>query len=75
MQIEHPDIMLLGRVDFLWVFLFLIAGIMLGYLSMRAVLKRLIDLTHANRRALENLISPQKMKELGEEKNEITKIR
>ncbi|MCB9747999.1 MAG: HD domain-containing protein [Candidatus Omnitrophica bacterium] len=49
----------------------IVIGIVVGYISMRSVIKKIIDLTNANRKALERLLSPEKIKEIGEDKNEI----
>ena len=53
--------------------LFLIVlGVAVGYWAMRTVLKNLIDITRSNQQALEVILGPEKMRELAQEKNEIT---
>ncbi len=50
---------------------FIVLGIIVGYASMREVLEQLVKMTEANRRALESILSPDKIRELSQEKNEI----
>lgn len=50
---------------------FIVLGIIVGYASMREVLQQLVKMTDANRRALESILSPDKIRELSQEKNEI----
>lgn len=50
---------------------FIVLGIIVGYASMRTILTQLIALTDTHRRALESIVSPEKIRELSEEKNEI----
>ncbi len=47
-------------------------GIAVGYFSMRMVIKRLIEITEANRNALEVVLGPETIHELTHEKNEIS---
>src|SRR3989338_2313853 len=51
---------------------FVVLGVILGYFSMREVLTQLIDLSNANKRALEEVLSPEKIAALKSEDNEIT---
>jgi HD-GYP domain-containing protein (c-di-GMP phosphodiesterase class II) len=57
--------------DFQLAFIFTIFGVVVGYFNMRQIIKQLIDLTEANRRVLENVLSTDKIKELSGEKNEL----
>ena len=50
---------------------FVVLGVLLGYFSMRAVLQQLVDLTDANKRALESVLGPEKISTLSKEENEI----
>ena len=50
---------------------FVVLGVILGYFSMRAVLAQLVALTNANKKALEDVLSPEKIRELSPEENEI----
>lgn len=51
--------------------IFVVLGVLLGYFSMRAVLQQLVDLTNVNRRALESVLGPEKIRKLSKEQNEI----
>lgn len=53
---------------------FIMFGVILGYFSMRAILRQLVDLTNANKMALQNVLTPEKVKELSLEENEITAL-
>jgi len=52
--------------------IFVVLGILLGYFSMKAVLQQLVDLSNANKKALEDVLGPEKIRELSKEENEIT---
>lgn len=51
--------------------IFVALGVLLGYFSMRAVLQQLVDLTNVNKRALESVLGPEKIRKLSKEQNEI----
>ncbi len=51
--------------------IFVVLGVLLGYFSMRAVLQQLVDLTNVNKRALESVLGPEKIRKLSKEQNEI----
>lgn len=51
--------------------IFIVLGVIVGYASMREVLKQLVQMTEANRRALESILSPEKIRQLSQEQNEI----
>ena len=57
--------------DFQTAFIFIVIGVLVGYYNMRLIIQQLIVLTNANRRILENILTTEKMKELGQEKNEL----
>jgi len=50
---------------------FVVLGVLLGYFSMRSVLQQLVDLTNANKKALESVLGPEKIRDLSKEENEI----
>lgn len=50
---------------------FIVLGIIVGYASMRGVLEQLVKMTEANRKVLESILSPEKIREFSQEKNEI----
>ncbi|MBF0477945.1 MAG: HD domain-containing protein [Candidatus Omnitrophica bacterium] len=51
---------------------FIVLGVLLGYGTMRRIIKNLIDLVTSNKKILERILSPQKLKEMGSSKNEIS---
>lgn len=51
--------------------IFVVLGILLGYANMLSIIKELISLAEANRKALSNVLSPEKIEELSLEENEI----
>ncbi len=46
-------------------------GVGTGFVVLYSIVTKLVNLAEANRKALENVLSPAKIKELGQEKNEI----
>ncbi len=61
----------LSEKELSFTIMFVAAGCLIGYWSMRRVLKSLIDLTVANRKALQDVLSPEKIDELSQNENEI----
>ena len=66
-----------GRIDisddqFTIIMFWILAGVILGYVAMRVVLKGLIDVTKANKETLQLMLGPDKIKELiGADNDEI----
>ena len=66
-----------GRIEvsddqFTMIMFWIIAGVLMGYLAMRFILKGLIDVTKANKKTLQLMLGPDKIKELvGAENDEI----
>lgn len=54
--------------------IFIVLGVLLGYGTMRNIVQALIDLNKANAKALQRLLTPDKVAELSQEQNEITAI-
>src|SRR3990167_6695186 len=55
--------------------LFLVVlGVAVGYGAMRSIIKSLIDMSVANKKALESLVGPEKIHEIAHEKNELAVI-
>lgn len=54
--------------------IFIVCGVTLGYASMRNVVQALIDLNKANTKALQRVLTPEKVDELANEQNEITAL-
>ncbi len=51
--------------------IFIVLGVIVGYASMLEVLKQLVQVTAVNRRVMEGILSPEKIRELSQEENEI----
>lgn len=51
-----------------------IIGVMIGYVAMRAVLKKIIELTVTNKERVMDLLTDEQKKSIDEEKNEITAL-
>ncbi|HQP09961.1 MAG TPA: HD domain-containing protein [Candidatus Omnitrophota bacterium] len=70
-QISETGTLQITVKDFNLTMIFVVLGVVVGYFAMRVVLGQLIDLTNANKKALEDVLSPEKIRELSYEKNEI----
>ncbi len=71
LQIKEYGRLQLTVNEFNVTLIFIVLGVIVGYASMREVLNQLVQVTEANRRALESILSPEKIRELGQEQNEI----
>ena len=71
MQIKEYGQLQLTTNEFNVTLIFIVLGVIVGYASMREVLKQLVQVTEANRRALESILSPEKIRQLSQEENEI----
>jgi len=70
-QIKDVGALQITESEFNLTLTFVVLGVIVGYFAMRAVLRQLIDLTNANKKALEHVLSPEKIRELSYERNEI----
>ncbi|MBN1868998.1 MAG: HD domain-containing protein [Candidatus Omnitrophica bacterium] len=70
-QISEKGALQISAYDFNLTLTFVMLGVMVGYFSMRTVLAQLIELSNANKKALEDVLSPDKIRELSHEENEI----
>ncbi len=70
-QIKDYGSIQLTTSEFNLTLIFIVLGVIVGYTSMREVLKQLVQVTEANRRALESILSPEKIRKLSQEENEI----
>ena len=57
--------------NFTMAMILMVLGVLVGYLSMRSLLKKIINISKENSKALENLLSPETIKELNQGENEI----
>ena len=49
----------------------MVLGVFIGFITIRSLLVKVIDISKQNSKALENLLSPETIKELSQEENEI----
>jgi len=57
--------------NFTMAMILMVLGVLVGYLSMRALLQKIINISKENSTALGNLLSPDTLKELNQGENEI----
>jgi len=70
-QIAYGKGFQIGEKDFFWILSFVVIGIAVGYIAMRSVLKKLIDVTDESKKALETVLPASDMEEIKGETNEI----
>ena len=70
-QIQEYGRLQLTTNEFNVTLIFIVLGVIVGYASMREVLKQLVQVTEANRRVLESILTPEKIRKLSQEENEI----
>ncbi|MBI5150896.1 MAG: HD domain-containing protein [Candidatus Omnitrophica bacterium] len=71
-QIQDYGQIQLTTSEFNLTLIFIVMGVIVGYASMKQVLNDLVKVTEASRRALENILSPEKIRSLTSEQNEIS---
>ncbi len=72
MQVRETGRVEVNEEQFTVIMFWVITGVLLGYMAMRFVLKGLIDVTKANKKTLQMVLGPDKIKELiGAENDEI----
>ena len=57
--------------NFTMAMILMVLGVLVGYLSMRALLQKIINISKENSAALGNLLSPETLEELNQGENEI----
>lgn len=72
MQVRQTGRVEVNEEQFTVIMFWIITGVLLGYMAMRFILKGLIDVTKANKKTLQKVLGPDKIKELiGAENDEI----
>ena len=74
LQVRDQGQVSLTAQEFNVTLIFIIFGVMVGFVAMRAVLKKVIDLTHQNRKILKKILSPEQLREISSHQNEIALI-
>ncbi len=67
-QHGHIDI---AAANFKFAMVLMVLGVLVGFVSIRSLLKKVVDISKKNSKDLRNLLSPQTLKELDSEGNEI----
>ncbi len=57
--------------NFVDAMILMVLGVFIGFITIRSLLIKVIDISKQNSKALENLLSPETIKELSQEENEI----
>jgi HD-GYP domain-containing protein (c-di-GMP phosphodiesterase class II) len=58
-------------LNFTYTMILMVLGVFIGFITIRALLVKVIDISKQNSKALENLLSPDTIKELNQGENEI----
>jgi HD-GYP domain-containing protein (c-di-GMP phosphodiesterase class II) len=58
-------------LNFTYTMVLMVLGVFIGFITIRSLLVKVIDISKQNSKALENLLSPETIKELNQEENEI----
>jgi len=61
----------ISNTSFTEVIVLMVLGVFIGFITIRSLLVKVIDISKQNSKALENLLSPETVKELNQEENEI----
>ncbi len=58
-------------INFTYAMVLMVLGVFIGFITIRSLLVKVIDISKQNSKALKNLLSPETIKELSQEENEI----
>ncbi len=58
-------------INFTYAMVLMVLGVLIGFIAIRSLLVKVIDISKQNSKALENLLSPETIKELSQGENEI----
>ena len=70
-QIIHYGHIGIPTINFTYAVILTALGVFIGFMAIRSLLVKIIDISKKNSKALENLLSPETIKELNQEENEI----
>jgi HD-GYP domain-containing protein (c-di-GMP phosphodiesterase class II)/HAMP domain-containing protein len=74
LDIEKHGRLQISQSSYNMALIFIVLGISIGYLAMRAVLKKIILLVSTSRDILENVLDPEILKEIDQNSNEISAL-
>jgi len=61
----------ISPINFTYAMVLMVLGVFIGFITIRSLLVKIIDISKQNSKALENLLSPETIKELSQGENEI----
>ena len=67
---QHGHISI-STINFTYAMILMVLGVFIGFITIRSLLVKVIDISKQNSKALENLLSPETIKELNQGENEI----
>lgn len=70
-QTTHHGQIGIPAINFTYAMILMGLGVFIGFITIRSLLMRVIDISKQNSKALENLLSPETLKELNQGENEI----
>jgi len=70
-QITQQGHIGISKLNFTYAMILMILGIYVGFVTIRSLLIKVIEISKQNSKALENFLSPETLKELNQEENEI----
>ncbi len=68
--IEHGHVDI-SKTNYTYVMVLMVLGVFIGFITIRSLLVKIIDISKQNSKALENLLSPETVQELNQGENEI----
>ena len=70
-QSSHQGHVGIASINFRIAMMLMVSGVLVGYVSIRSLLKKVINISKENRMALESVLSPETIKDLDRGENEI----
>src|SRR3984885_12602142 len=61
----------ISNSNYTYIMIFMVLGVFIGFVTIRSLLVKIIDISKQNSKALENILSPETIKELNQGENEI----
>jgi len=71
LETTHHGHIGIPAINFTYAMVLMVLGVFMGYIAIRSLLIKVIDISKQNSKALENLLSPETIKELNQGENEI----
>jgi len=71
LQTDHQGYLNISKLNYTFVMVLMVLGVLIGFITIRSLLVKVIDISKQNSKALENLLSPDTVNELSQGENEI----